>query len=151
MESRPKPLRPAVMAALTRAGSGTKAPDGAPSLVVEDNLEPRVRMPADLVRFVAAIAEIALLVGLALVASQTASGVESDLVHASHRLPPSLLRLAGFAGYVALLILPVALAVRQIAVRQFRRLTEAVLTGGVTVGVVALVNILLNQPALHEL
>src|SRR5215472_7111868 len=103
MKSRPKPLRPAVMAALARAGSGTKAPDGTPSLVVEDHLEPRVRIPADLVRFVAAVAEIALLVGLALLASQTATGVEFDLVRGSHRLPMSLLRLAGWAGYVALL------------------------------------------------
>ncbi len=139
------------MAALTRAGSGARAQGGTPSLLVEDHLEPRVRIPADLIRCVVAIAEIALLVGLALLARKTAIGVEFDLVRGSRRLPMSLLHLAGFAGYVALLILPVALAVRQVVVRQFRRLAEAVLTGGVAVGVVALVNVLLTQPPLHQL
>src|SRR6266702_2754038 len=105
MRSRPNPLRPAVMAALTRAGSGTKAPAG----------EPQV------------------------------------LVGASRRLPIALLHLIGFAGGVALLILPIALAIRLIVVRQYRRLGEAVATGGIAVGVVALVNLLLNQPVLRQL
>src|SRR5215469_4639149 len=108
MKSRRKPLRPAVMAALTRAGRATKSRDGTPTLVVEDHLEPRVRIPADLVRFVVALAEIAMLLGLAVLATRTASGVEFDLVGASQRLPKGALRLIGFAGYVALLILPVA-------------------------------------------
>src|SRR5277367_7009672 len=104
MESRRKPLRPAVMAALTRAGSRSEPPDGRPAVRVEDHLEPRVRIPADLLRSVIAVLEIALLVGLALLASATASGVEIDVVGASQRLPNAVLRLAGFAGYFALLI-----------------------------------------------
>jgi len=156
MKSRLAPLGQAVMAALTRAGNaalggGARTEDDQPGLVIEDHLEPRVRIPADLLRSVIAVAEIALLVGLALLASATASGVEIDLVGASQRLPMSVLHLAGFAGYVALLILPVALAVRLAVLRQFRRLAEAVATGGIAVAVVSVVNLLLNQPALHEL
>src|SRR6266567_5333258 len=149
MKSRHKPLRPAVMAALTRSGSGTKTPAG--QLVVDDDLEPRVRIPADLIRCVIAAAEIAILVGIALLASATATGVEFDLVRGSRRLPVSLLQLVGFAGNVALLILPIALAIRLLVVRQYRRLGEAMATGGVAVGVVALVNLLLSQPALRQL
>src|SRR6266567_3077988 len=151
MRSRPQPLRPAVMAALTRAGSGTKAPAGEPQVLVDDHLEPRVRIPADFIRCVIAVAEVAILVGLALLASATATGVEFDLVGASRRLPIALLHLIGFAGGVALLILPIALAIRLLVVRQYRRLGEAVATGGIAVGVVALVNFLLSQPALRQL
>src|SRR5215469_6257691 len=151
MKSRRKPLRPAVMAALTRAGNGGKAAAGGPHLLVEDHLEPRVRIPADLLRSVIAVAEIALLAGIALLASATATGVEFDVVGASRRLPISLLHLIGFAGGVALLILPIALAVRLLVVRQYRRLAEAVVTGGIAVVVVALANLLLTQPFMHQL
>jgi uncharacterized membrane protein YbhN (UPF0104 family)/tRNA A-37 threonylcarbamoyl transferase component Bud32 len=139
------------MAALTRAGSGAKAPAGEPAVLVDDHLEPRVRIPADSIRCVIALAEIALLIGVALLASATATGVEFDLVGASRRLPVALLHLLGWAGGIALLILPIALAIKLLMVRQYRRLGEAVATGGITVGVVALVNVLLNQPFLRQL
>ena len=151
MSSRHKPLRPAVTAALTRAGSITKPAAGDAGLLVEDHLETRVRIPADLVRFVIAVTEIAILVGIALLASATATGVEFDLVGASKHLPPALLHLIGWAGGIALLILPIALAIRALMVKQYRRLGEAVATGGVAVGVVVLANLLLNQPALLQL
>ncbi len=151
MSSRHKPLRPAVTAALTRAGSITRTPAGDARLLVEDQLETRVRIPADLVRFVIAVAEIAILVGIALLAIATATGVEFDLVGASKHLPPALLHLIGWAGGIALLILPIALAIRALMVKQYRRLGEAVATGGIAVGVVALANVLLNQPALVQL
>jgi uncharacterized membrane protein YbhN (UPF0104 family) len=151
MSSRHKPLRPAVTAALTRISSGTKAPVGGPRLLVEDQLQSRVRIPADLVRFVIALAEIALLVGIALLASATTTGVEIDVVGASKHLPRALLHLIGWAGGIALLILPIALAIRALTVKQYRRLGEAVITGGIAVGVVTLANVLLNQPALAQL
>jgi len=151
MKSRREPLRPAVMAALTRAGKAAKAPAGDHHLVVEDHLEPRVRIPADLVRSVIAILEIAICAGLALLASATATGVEFDLVGASRRLPAALLHLIGWAGGVALLILPIVLAIRLLMVRQYRRLAEAVGAGGITVGVVVLVNVLLSHPFLRHL
>jgi glycosyltransferase 2 family protein len=151
MSSRHKPLRPAVTAALTRVSSGAKAPAAGPRLQVEDQLQSRVRIPADMVRCVIALAEIALLVGIALLASATATGVEIDVVGASKHLPHALLHLIGWAGGIALLILPIALAIRALTVKQYRRLAEAVVTGGIAVGVVALANVLLNQPALAHL
>ena len=139
------------MAALTRAGNAARTPADDPRLLVEDHLEPRVRIPADLVRSVIAVIEIGILAGLALLANATATGVEVDLVGASRRLPAALLQLIGWAGPVALLILPIALAIRLLMVRQYRRLAEAVAAGGITVGVVALINALLNQPFLRQL
>jgi uncharacterized membrane protein YbhN (UPF0104 family) len=139
------------MTALTRPGAEPGVDSSTPDLVVEDHLEPRVRIPADMLRCMIAVLEVGLLVGLGLLASATATGVEFDLVGASQRLPMALLRLIGFAGNLALLILPVALAVRLLVLRQFRRLAEAVLTGGVAVGVVILVNLLLRRPVLDQL
>jgi len=137
--------------ALTRASGGTKAPAGERQVLVDDFLTPRVRIPGDLMRCVIAVTEIALLVGIGLLANATATGVEFDVVGASRRLPIGLLRLIGFAGGAALLILPIAIAIRLLVVRQYRRLAEAVATGGIAVAVVALVNLLLNQPFMHQL
>jgi glycosyltransferase 2 family protein len=138
------------MAALTRAGSGTEAPGGQPQVLIDDHLEPRVRIPADLIRCVMAAVEIAVLVGLALLAGATATGVEVDLVGASHKLPPGVLHLIGIAGALALPILPVVLAIRLGVLRQFLKLAEAVATGAIAVGVVALINLLLDTPGMRH-
>jgi len=150
MKSRREPPQPAALAASTHAGSGAALANPA-QIQVDDHLEPRVRIPADLLRCVIALAEIALLVGIGLLASATATGVEFDVVGVSQRLPPSLLHLVGFAGNLALPILPIALAIRFGMLGQFRRLAEAVATGGIAVAVVAMVNVLLSQPALRQL
>ena len=90
-----------------------------------------------------------MLAGLALLASATATGVDVDVVGASQRLPAALLHLIGIVGNLALPILPLGLAIRLGLLRQFRRLAEAAVTGGVTVGVVALANVALNLQALN--
>src|SRR5260221_14410228 len=98
MESRRKPLRPAVMAALTRAGNAARTPADDPHLLVEDHLEPRGRIPADLVRSVIAVIEIGMLAGPALLATPTATGVAVDLAGAGRRLPPPPLQLTRSSG-----------------------------------------------------
>lgn len=127
---------------------GARLQDG---LVIEDRLEPRVRIPADLLRCGIAVLEIALLAGLGLLARATASGAETDIVLASRHLPKSLLSLLGFAAHAALFVLPVTLAVRLLIRRQPRRLAEAAGAGGITVGVVIVVNLLLVHPVASNL
>src|SRR6185437_1916220 len=151
MRSRREPRRPVIMAALGRVSSRAKASGDRSAVLVEDHLQPRVRIPADLLRCVIATVEIALLAGLAMLASATATGVEVDFVGASHRLPPAVLHLIGVAGNLAVPVLPVVLAIRLGLLRQFRRLAEAVATGGIAVGAVALANLLLNLPVLRHL
>ena len=114
---------------------------------IEDHLEPRVRIPADILRCVIAVIEIAVLAGLGLLARATANGAETDIVLASRRLPKVLLSLLGYVAHAALLVLPVALAVRLLIRRQPRRLAEGVGAGAVTVGVVLVANVLLKHPA----
>jgi glycosyltransferase 2 family protein len=121
----------------------TAGPGSASAVRVEDHLEPRIRLPADLLRCVIASIEIVLLAGLGLLARATATGVEYDVGHASRRLPGLLLGVMGFLAHFALLVLPAALAVRLIMRRQPRRLTEAVLTALIAAAVVAGANLLL--------
>ncbi len=132
---------------LPPAGPEHAAAPGGPehlgAVRVVDHLEPRIRLPADLLRCVIATIEIVLLAGLGLLARATATGVEYDVGHASRRVPALLLGVMGFLAHFALLVLPVALAVRLVVRRQPRRLTEAVLTGLIAAAVVAGANLLL--------
>ena len=135
--------------AVQRSPGGAAAPDppaAAPAVHVEDHLDSRVRLPADLLRCVFALIEIVLVAGLGLLARATADGAEYDIVKASQILPGAVLSFLGFAAHAALLILPVALAVRLLIRRQPRRLAEGVAAGGVAVGVVLVLNQLLRSP-----
>ena len=122
-----------------------------PAVHVEDYLDSRVRLPADLLRCVIALIEIVVLAGLGVLARATANGAEYDIVLASHRLPKAVLSFLGFAAHAALLILPVALAVRLLVRRQPRRLAEGVAAGGLTVAVVLVLNQLLRGPGTEGL
>ena len=112
----------------------------APGLIVEDQRARRIRRPVDLLRCLLAVLGIVVAIGIGLLAGATARGVQIDAVGASSRLPHPVLALLGVAATLALLLWPAALAIRQLTRRQGRRLAEAVLTGGVTLALVALVN-----------
>src|SRR5215472_11638998 len=122
-------------------------PAGAPALVVVDHLANRIRRPIVLLRAVTTLLGIALLVGIGLLAHATAAGVEIDAVGAGRRLPHALLSVLGVAATLALLLLPVALAIRQLTRRRPRQLAEAILTAGAAIIVVALVNAALHTSA----
>ena len=87
---------------------------------------------------------LALLGGAGLVARATARGAETDIATVGHHLPGALLTLLRIASGFALLLLPVALAVRQLARGQFRRLGEAMVTCALAVAVVVAANALLR-------
>ncbi len=99
------------------------------AIQVTDQLERRIRKPGDLLRCIIACIEIAGLAIAAVALSATTTGVETDIVGASKRLPHPLLEAATPLAVFALLILPVALAIQQLLRRQPRRLVEAILTG----------------------
>ena len=84
-------------------------------------------------------------------ARATANGAETDIAAGGSHLPGTLLTLLAIASGLALLILPVALAARQFARRQPRRLGEALATSAVTVGVVVAANALLRLPDATDL
>ncbi len=84
-------------------------------------------------------------------AHATVKGAETDIAAAGHRLPGAMLALLGLAAALALLVLPVALAVRQVARREPQRLGEAVFTSAIALAVVVAANALLRLPAASHL
>src|SRR6266568_440227 len=112
---------------------------------IEDQLERRIRKPVDLLRCFLSCSEIVALAVAGVAASATTAAVQADIVGASRRIPSSLLTLARPLAFIALFILPVALAVQLLARRQWRRLAEAVATGVLAAAATAVANDLLSR------
>jgi glycosyltransferase 2 family protein len=120
-------------------------------LQVTDHLERRIRKPVDALRCVVSCFWIIVLAVAAVAASATTTGVETDIVGASKRLPHPLLVVAPPIALFALFILPVFLAVSQLVRRQVRRLIEAAATGLAAGAAAEVANILLPGPAASRL
>jgi glycosyltransferase 2 family protein len=141
-------------AATAIAGSGPNGsrPAGlAASLVVEDHLESRIRLPTDLLRCVTAGIEIALLVGIALLGKATAIAVEDDIVAASNHVGHALIGTLHSLAFASLLVLPVVLAIRLVIIHELRRLAEAIVIGLVAAGITAACNAILYLAGLADL
>ena len=116
-------------------------------IVVEDQLERRIRKPVDLLRCVLSCIEVVALVVAGLALGATAAGVQTDILAASNRVPHTLRVVAPRLALLALFILPVALAVQLLARRQLRRLAEAAATGLLAAAVTVVANDLLGRGA----
>jgi uncharacterized membrane protein YbhN (UPF0104 family)/tRNA A-37 threonylcarbamoyl transferase component Bud32 len=118
-----------------------------PLIQVSDQLERRIRRPADALRCVVACIVIVAAVVTAIAASATTAGAETDIVGASRRLPDALSNDIPQIARFCLLILPLALAAAQLVRRQVRRLIEAFATGVLAGAAAEVANILLERPA----
>jgi uncharacterized membrane protein YbhN (UPF0104 family) len=118
---------------------------------VTDQLERRIRKPIDLLRCILACIEIVALAVAGVAARATTTGIEKDIVGASRRLPHRFFDLAPRLALIALFILPVTLAIQQIARGHFRRLAEAVATGVLAAAVTQTANYLLARGAADRL
>ncbi len=123
----------------------------AATVIVEDHLEPRIRLPADLLRCLTACAEIAVLTILGLIARPTANAVENEVIAASKKLASTLISPLHLIAFVAIMLLPVALAVRLVIISQVRRLAEAVTIGLIAGGVAGALNAILRLSSLAPL
>ncbi len=112
---------------------------------IEDQLERRIRKPVDLLRCILSCIEIVALAVAGIAASATTAAVQADIVGASRHIPAALLTVARPLAFVALFILPAALAVQLLVRRQWRRLAEAVATGVLAAAVTAVANDLLSR------
>jgi len=121
------------------------------AIQVTDQLERRIRKPIDGLRCIMSCIWILVLAVAAVAAAATTTGVETDIVGGSRRLPHALLVVAPPIALFALLILPVALAVSQLIRRQVRHLAEAVATGLLAGAAAEVANILLSDPAAARL
>jgi uncharacterized membrane protein YbhN (UPF0104 family)/tRNA A-37 threonylcarbamoyl transferase component Bud32 len=120
------------------------------SLVVEDQLEPRIRIPSDLLRCLTALLEMALLLSLGLLAKATATGVEVDVVGVSEHLARGLVAPLHLLAYIALIVLPIALAIRLVMIGQLGKLSEAVAIGLVAGGVTVACDAILRLSSLAQ-
>jgi uncharacterized membrane protein YbhN (UPF0104 family) len=115
------------------------------AIQVTDRLERRIRKPIDLLRCVTSFIEIVVLAVAGVAASATTTGVETDITGASGRLPSAVLAVAPPLALFAILIIPIALAVRQLVRRQVQRLAEAVATGVLAGVAAAVINVVLYR------
>ena len=120
-------------------------PPQAGAIQVTDRLERRIRKPIDLLRCTTSGIEIIVLAVAGIAASATTTGVETDITGASARFPYALRVVAPTVALFAILIIPIALAVRQVVRRQVQSLAEAVATGLLAGSVAAVANIALQR------
>lgn len=99
----------------------------------------------DLLRCLVSCIEIVALALAGVAASATTTGLETDIVGASHRLPHAVRVVAPTLALFALLVLPVALGVRELVRRQPQRLIEAVATGILAAAVMGIANTVLGR------
>jgi glycosyltransferase 2 family protein len=121
--------------------SPAPAPPDGQAIQVEDDLQPRVRMPADLLRCILTGLELVLIAGVSLL------GVQVSASSTTRRLPTGIGHIIGLPADIAVLALPLALAVLIAVNGGWRRLLEAVATAGLVVGVVAALNVVLRLDA----
>jgi uncharacterized membrane protein YbhN (UPF0104 family) len=95
--------------------------------------------------------EIVALVLAGIAASATTTGVETDIVGASRRLPHALLDVAPKVALIGLFLVPVALGLQLLLRRQLRRVGEAVATGVLAAAVASVVDNLLRNAAASRL
>jgi len=118
---------------------------------VTDQLERRIRKPVDLLRCTLSCIEIVALVLAGIAASATTTGVETDIVGASRRLPHALIDVAPKVALIGLFIVPVALGLQLLFRRQLRRVGEAVVTGVLAAAAASVTDDLLRNPAAARL
>jgi len=115
------------------------------AIQVTDRLERRIRKPIDLLRCITSFIEIIVLAVAGIAASATTTGVETDITGASAHIPHALRVVAPTVALFAILIIPLALAVRQVVRRQVQSLVEAVATGVLAAAVAAVLNAALRR------
>ncbi|GAA3375250.1 lysylphosphatidylglycerol synthase domain-containing protein [Streptomyces sannanensis] len=110
--------------------------DGGDRLSGDEPLLPaRVHRPSDLVRMATGLLAIAIVLAIAAFAHGTTSGLEQDITKGTGQAPDVLIRLAGLASSIAVLILPVAFAIERLIKRDGLRIADGVLAAVLAHGV----------------
>jgi glycosyltransferase 2 family protein len=118
---------------------------------VIDHQPTRIRRPLDLFRLIGLLVLLVVLGGFGTYATSTAHGADDDLTRLLNGVPKLLIHLLSLFGSLGVLVVPVVLVVREIVRGQSRRLLEGLATGLATIGVVALLNLLVSEDAQSRL
>ncbi|MFJ2516646.1 YbhN family protein [Streptomyces griseoviridis] len=101
----------------------------------EPLLPARVHRPSDLMRFVVGVLAVAVVLGIAAFAHGTTSGLEQDINKGTGQAPDLLIKIAGLASSIAILLVPVAFAIERLIKRDGLRIADGVLAAVLAHGV----------------
>ncbi|GAA2243579.1 membrane protein [Streptomyces ruber] len=101
----------------------------------EPLLPARVHRPSDLMRLLVGVLAIAVLLAIAAFAHGTTSGLEQDINKGTGQAPDLLIKIAGLASSIAILLVPVAFAIERMIKRDGLRIADGVLAAVLAHGV----------------
>nr|WP_221347915.1 lysylphosphatidylglycerol synthase transmembrane domain-containing protein [Streptomyces sp. REN17] len=112
--------------------------DDVPAEEVEGDeplLPARVHRPSDLMRLLVGVLAIAVLLSIAAFAHGTTSGLAQDINKGTDEAPDLLIKIAGLASSIAILLVPVAFAIERLIKRDGLRIADGVLAAVLAHGV----------------
>ncbi|MGW6010417.1 lysylphosphatidylglycerol synthase domain-containing protein [Streptomyces sp. NPDC055210] len=112
--------------------------DDAPAEAVEGDeplLPARVHRPSDLMRLLVGVLAITVLLSIAAFAHGTTSGLAQDINKGTDEAPDLLIKIAGLASSIAILLVPVAFAIERLIKRDGLRIADGVLAAVLAHGV----------------
>ncbi|MDH6225103.1 uncharacterized membrane protein YbhN (UPF0104 family)/tRNA A-37 threonylcarbamoyl transferase component Bud32 [Streptomyces sp. MJP52] len=116
--------------------SGGTGPDGGDEVQGDEPLLPaRVHRPSDLMRLLVGLLAVAVLLAVAAFAEGATSGLEQDINEGTTAAPDLLIKVAGLASSIAILLVPVAFAVERLIKRDALRIADGVLAAVLAHGV----------------
>ncbi|MGW2619268.1 flippase-like domain-containing protein [Streptomyces sp. NPDC001500] len=101
----------------------------------EPLLPARVHRPSDLMRLLIGVLAVVVLLGIAAFAHGTTSGLEQDINKGTGQAPDLLIKIAGLASSIAILLVPVAFAIERLIKRDGLRIADGVLAAVLAHGV----------------
>ncbi|MEU9352806.1 lysylphosphatidylglycerol synthase transmembrane domain-containing protein [Streptomyces griseoloalbus] len=101
----------------------------------EPLLPARVHRPSDLMRLSGGVLAVVVLLAIAAFAHGTTSGLEQDINKGTGQAPDLLIKIAGLASSIAILLVPVAFAIERLIKRDGLRIADGVLAAVLAHGV----------------
>ncbi|MFJ4469040.1 YbhN family protein [Streptomyces sp. NPDC089424] len=121
------------------SGRGTGDDSGDPHTDEVEGDEPllpaRVHRPSDLMRLLVGLLAVGVLLAIAAFAHGTTSGLEQDINKGTGQAPDLLIKIAGLASSIAILLVPVAFAIERLIKRDGLRIADGVLAAVLAHGV----------------
>ncbi|MEU6574329.1 lysylphosphatidylglycerol synthase domain-containing protein [Streptomyces sp. NPDC046805] len=117
----------------------------------EPLLPARVHRPSDLMRFVVGVLTIVVLLAVAAFAHGTTSGLEQDINKGTGQAPDLLIKIAGLASSIAILLVPVAFAIERLIKRDGLRIADGVLAAVLAHGVTLATDLWVARGAPHSI
>ncbi|MFF8591005.1 lysylphosphatidylglycerol synthase domain-containing protein [Streptomyces sp. NPDC015220] len=117
----------------------------------EPLLPARVHRPSDLMRLLVGVLAVVVLLAIAAFAHGTTSGFEQDINKGTGQAPDLLIKIAGLASSIAILLVPVAFAIERLIKRDGLRIADGVLAAVLAHGVTLATDLWVAKAAPHSI